>query len=59
MWSVPFGTLNPVEYQGITDDGLPIYELLDIVTDPEDNDLYEYDNIRSRWRLRLGVRWSF
>ncbi len=31
----------------------------DIVTDPEDNPLYEYDNIRSRWRLRLGVRWSF
>jgi hypothetical protein len=59
MWYVPFSTLEPVNYEGVTDDGKPIYELLDIVTDPENNSLYEYDNIRSRWRLRLGVRWSF
>jgi hypothetical protein len=56
---IQYGTLNPVEYQGTTDDGLPIYELERIVTDPEDNPLYTTDNTRSRWRLRLGVRWSF
>ena len=55
---VPFGTLTPIEYQGVTDDGLPIYELTDIVTDP-DEDLYTIDQLRSRWRMRLGVRWSF
>ncbi len=58
-WYVPFGTLNSIEYQGTSDDGLPIYELESIVTDPENNSLYEYDNVRSRWRLRLGLRWSF
>jgi hypothetical protein len=56
---VPFGTLQPVEYQGVTDDGTPIYRLDRIVTDPENNPLYETDNLRSRWRMRLGVRWSF
>jgi hypothetical protein len=59
LWYVPFGTLNPIEYQGTSDDGLPIYELESIVTNPEDNSLYEYDSLRSRWRMRLGVRWSF
>jgi len=57
---VPFGTLQSIEYQGVSEDGRPIYELVDPrITDPDDNPLYETDNIRSRWRLRLGVRWSF
>jgi len=56
---VPFGTLTPISYEGVTDDGKPIYELRNIVTNPEDNPLYEIDNIRSRWRLRFGLRWSF
>ena len=56
---VPFGTLTPISYEGVTEDGLPIYELRNIVTNPEDNPLYEIDNIRSRWRLRFGLRWSF
>jgi hypothetical protein len=55
---VSFGTLNAIIYQGTTDDGRPIYELTDIVTDP-DYELYEYDDLRSRWRLRFGLRWSF
>jgi len=59
VWYVPFGTLNPIEYQGTTEAGLPIYELESIVTNPEDNPLYNYDNLRSRWRMRFGVRWSF
>jgi len=56
---VQFGTLQPVEYLGVTDDGLPIYELDRIVTDPENNPIYTTDNLRSRWRMRFGVRWSF
>jgi hypothetical protein len=55
---VSFGTLTPIIYRGVTDDGKPIYELTDIVTDP-DEELYEYDDLRSRWRLRFGLRWSF
>ena len=46
-------------YEGVTDDGTPIYELNDEVLNPDENSIYEVDNIRSRWRMRLGVRWSF
>ncbi len=56
---VRFGALSPVTYRGVTEDGLPIYELRGLVTDPEENPLYERDDLRSRWRMRLGVRWSF
>jgi hypothetical protein len=56
---VAFGTLSPIIYRGVTDDGLPIYELTEIVTEPETTSLYERDDLRSRWRMRLGVRWSF
>jgi hypothetical protein len=56
---VNFGTISPVSYEGVTDDGKPIYELRSIVTDPDNTSLYSVDNIRSRWRARLGVRWSF
>ena len=55
---VSFGTLTPIIYRGVTDDDLPIYELTSIVTDP-DADLYSTDQLRSRWRMRLGLRWSF
>jgi len=56
---VSFGTQTPITYEGVTDDGLPIYELRNIVTNPDENPLYQIDNLRSRWRMRLGVRWSF
>ncbi len=56
---VSFGTVEPVRYIGVTDDGKPIYELRDVVTDPENNSIFQYNDIRSRWRARLGVRWSF
>ena len=55
---VNFGTVTPVAYDGVTDDGKPIYELLNVVTDP-DTDIFQYNDLRSRWRARLGVRWSF
>ncbi len=55
---VRFGTVSPVTYQGVNDEGKPIYQLRSVVTDP-DTDIYTYNDLRSRWRARLGVRWSF
>ncbi|HSN55471.1 MAG TPA: hypothetical protein VLT32_12410, partial [Candidatus Sulfomarinibacteraceae bacterium] len=56
---VAFGTVTPVTYRGVNDEGKPIYELRGIVTDPEDNEIFTYNDLRSRWRARLGVRWTF
>ncbi|HSO22531.1 MAG TPA: carboxypeptidase regulatory-like domain-containing protein, partial [Chondromyces sp.] len=56
---VPFGTVQPVTYVGASDDGKPIYTLRNVVLDPEANSIFSVDNLRSRWRMRLGVRWSF
>jgi hypothetical protein len=56
---VNFGTVAPVEYQGMTADGKPIYELFSEVRNPEDNPIFETHNVRSRWQAKLGVRWSF
>ena len=42
-----------------SEDGKPIYRLRNVVTDPENVSIYSVDNLRSRWRARLGVRWSF
>jgi hypothetical protein len=55
---VPYGTVTAARYDGMTEDGLPMYTLYNAVTDPEGG-LYEIDNLRSRWRMRLGLRWSF
>jgi hypothetical protein len=51
--------VSPVVYRGVTDGGLPIYELANFVTNPDDFDVFQYNDQNSRWRLRLGVRWSF
>jgi hypothetical protein len=56
---IAFGTVSPVVYEGVNDDGNPIYELRNVVTDPENTDIYTYNDLRSRWRARLGIRWSF
>jgi hypothetical protein len=55
---VPYGTVDPVRYRGVTDDGKPIYELRSEVLYPDTN-IYYVDDLRSRWKMRLGVRWSF
>ncbi|MDX1631816.1 MAG: TonB-dependent receptor [Thermoanaerobaculia bacterium] len=54
-----FNTVSPVDFIGVTDDGRPIYALNDIVTDPENNDKFETHNLRSRWRAKLGLRFTF
>ncbi len=56
---VPFGTVTPFDYLGNSEDGKPIYRLRNVVTDPDNVSIFSVDNLRSRWRARLGVRWSF
>jgi hypothetical protein len=53
------GAVSPIVYRGVTDDGTPIYELANFVTNPDEFDTFEYNDQASRWRLRFGVRWSF
>jgi len=55
---VNYGTVTPLRYMGQNEDDLPIYQLWDLVTDPEE-DIFQYNDLKSRWRLRLGVRWTF
>jgi hypothetical protein len=50
---VNFGTTTVARYRGLTADGRPIYELANLETP------YQLDNERSRWRAKLGLRWTF
>ena len=50
---VNFGTVRPAFFEGTTDDGRPIYSLDDTETP------FELDNERSRYRAKLGLRWTF
>lgn len=57
---VPFGNVQAVRYAGQDQDtGLPIYQLRYAVSRPDEYPLFETDQIRSRWRAKLGLRWSF
>ncbi|MCB1032389.1 MAG: carboxypeptidase regulatory-like domain-containing protein [Acidobacteria bacterium] len=51
---VPFGTITIADYAGIQD-GKPVYELR--TTDPDDR--FVTNNITSRWRAKLGIRYTF
>jgi hypothetical protein len=59
LWFANFNTLSPINIDGITDDGRPIYALGRTITDPENNAKYELHTVKSRWRARLGIRWTF
>lgn len=55
---VPFSGVSPIEYEGVDEaTGKPVYFLEDVVFNPEER--WETDDLRSRWRAKLGVRWSF
>ena len=54
-----FNTLTPVSYEGATDDGKPIYSLSRVITDPADNNKYDFHSLQSRWRMKWGIRWTF
>lgn len=55
---VNFGNVDAVRVVPIPDQ-LPIYQLRSEVYDPEASPLYEIDQVRSRWRAKIGLRWSF
>ncbi len=54
-----FNTVTPARYDGVTSDGIPRYTLFGIVTDPENNARFQTHNLNSRWKMKLGVRWTF
>ncbi len=57
---VRYGNVQAVRYAGTQpDSGLPIYQLRYAVSNPEEYPLFEIDQIRSRWRAKVGLRWSF
>ena len=57
---VPFGNVQAVRYAGDQPDtGLPIYQLRFAVSNPEEYPIFEIDQVRSRWRAKIGLRWSF
>jgi hypothetical protein len=54
-----FNTLTPISYDGINDAGKPIYELDRVITDPDNNNKYDFHSLQSRWRMKWGIRWTF
>ena len=54
-----FNTLDPVSYDGVNDAGKPIYTLDRVITDPDDNNKYDFHSLQSRWRAKWGIRWTF
>lgn len=55
---VPFSGVSPVRFDGIDEaTGKPIYNLESEIFDPDDR--WVIDDLRSRWRAKLGVRWTF
>jgi hypothetical protein len=54
---VNFNAKEVWELEGFTDDGTPIITLQNIVLGRDD--LFETHNINSRWRAKVGVRYTF
>jgi len=54
-----FNAIAPVDIDVDDDTGKFIYDLENFITDPANNDRFETHNIISRWRAKLGVRWTF
>ncbi|MCP4897705.1 MAG: TonB-dependent receptor [bacterium] len=55
---VQYDTVDAIAYGGYDEEtGVPIYHLNGSVFEPED--MFDIDNLRSRWRMKLGVRWTF
>ena len=50
---VNFGTVTVADLRAVTADGRPVYQLRPLATP------FQIDNERSRWRAKLGLRWTF
>ncbi len=53
---VNFNSVTVANFAG-TQDGKPIYELRNVVEDPDSR--FTTHNTRSRWRAKLGIRYTF
>jgi hypothetical protein len=54
-----FGTVRPYSYEGVTDEGIPIVSLRYEVLYPDTTPLFQTQELNSRWKARIGLRWSF
>ena len=54
-----FNTIDPIGYGGFNDAGKPIYTLDRVITDPDNNNKYDFHSLQSRWRMKWGIRWTF
>ncbi|MEM7354937.1 MAG: hypothetical protein AAF657_29275, partial [Acidobacteriota bacterium] len=54
---VNFNAVEVWELEGFTDGGTPIISLANITRGQDD--LFELHNTNSRWRGKIGIRWSF
>ena len=52
-----FNAITPWELEGVTNDGRPILSLRNVARGTED--LYRIHNTNSRWRGKIGIRYSF
>jgi len=53
-----FNSLAPAVFNGVdAATGKPIYTLTSTAFNPENK--FQIHNVRSRWKLKLGLRWSF
>ena len=52
---VDFQRYNLIDFQGYTDDGRQIISF----DAPEEGDIAEISNFQSRWRMQLGLRYTF
>ncbi len=55
-----FEAVSPVAFVG-TDaaTGKPIYSLNSVVRNPQTTNRFNFHNVNSRWRAKIGLRWSF
>ncbi len=51
--------MTPATFVRTDPSGVPIYRLANFVTDPDSNTKFQTHNLNSRWKIKLGIRWSF
>ncbi len=54
-----FNNVTPVTFIRTDPSGAPVYSLANFVTDPANNSKFQTHNLNSRWKMKLGIRWTF